>query len=55
MSRYSQHLAAIWTDKVLAFHPLQNKTLSRTMGLHSGTTHGSLTTDAGQFQIKNSL
>lgn len=33
MSRYWQHLAAIWTDNVLAFHPFKIKHLdNRTMG-----------------------
>lgn len=56
MSRYSQHLAAIWTDKVLACHPLQNKTLANwTMGSHSGTTHGRFSTNVRSLKIPNTV
>lgn len=54
MSRYWQHLAAIWTDNVLAFHPFKTKHLdNRTMGLHSGTTHGS--TIVNQIKLLETL
>lgn len=51
MSCYSQHLAAIWTDKALAFHP-PSKIKHLLIGQWVNTVvgiHGSLSTNAGNF------